>query len=209
MRLPRALHPARSFKITTTVTITVTDEYGNSAQCTFDVNTDDNTDPVINTCVGNKEVTLDASCNYTLPDYTGDAALSITECSTYEVTQNPVSGTVIQDTTTVTITVTDEYGNSAQCTFDVNTDDNTDPVINTCVGNKEVTLDASCNYTLPDYTSDAALSITECSTYEVTQNPVSGTVIQDTTTVTITVTDEYGNSVQCTFDVNRTITPTR
>jgi len=60
----------------------------------------------------------------------------------------PAPGTVIQDTTTVTITVTDEYGNSAQCTFDVNTDDNTDPVINTCVSNKEVTLDASCNYTL-------------------------------------------------------------
>jgi len=38
--------------------------------------------------------------------------------------------------------------------------------------------------------------------------PCIRTVIQDTTTVTITVTDEYGNSVQCTFDVNTDITPT-
>jgi len=55
-----------------------------------------------------------------------------------------------------------------------------------------VVLDADCEYTLPDFTSDADLTVTECSTYEVTQNPVSGTIINDTTTVTLTVTDEYG-----------------
>ncbi len=187
---------------TTTVTLTVTDEYGNTATCSFDVNTIDNTDPIINTCVANKDVILDASCNFTLPDYTGDAALSITECSTYEVTQSPAANTVISDTTTVTLTVTDEYGNTATCSFDVNTIDNTDPVINTCVANKDVVLDASCNFTLPDYTTDAALSITECSTYEVTQSPAANTVISDTTTVTLTVTDEYGNTATCSFDVN-------
>jgi len=172
------------------VTITVTDEYGNSAQCTFDVNTDDNTDPVINTCVGNKEVILDASCNYTLPDYTGDAALSITECSTYEVTQSPAPGTVIQDTTTVTITVTDEYGNSVQCTFDVNTDDNTNPVINTCVGDKEVILDGSCNYTLPDYTGMQHSASPNAARTRLPRTLYPVRFIQDTTTVTITVTDE-------------------
>ncbi len=78
--------------------------------------------------------------------------LSITECSTYEVTQSPIAGTIISDTTTVTLTVTDEYGNTATCSFDVNTIDNTDPIINTCVANKDVVLDASCNFTLPDYT---------------------------------------------------------
>ena len=128
-----------------------------------------------------------------------DADLNITECSTYEVTQSPVAGTIISDTTTVTITVTDEYGNTDQCNFEVNTIDNTDPVINTCAADTLVTLDAGCKYTLPDFTNDADLSITECSTYEVTQSPVAGTVISDTTTVTLTVTDEYGNTDQCSF----------
>ena len=187
---------------TTTVTITVTDEYGNTATCNFEVNTIDNINPIINTCVADKDVVLDASCNYTLPDYTSDAALSITECSTYNITQSPVAGTVISDTTTVTITVTDEYGNTTSCNFEVNTIDNINPIINTCVADKDVILDAGCNYTLPDYTTDAALSITECSTYEITQSPVAGTVISDTTTVTITVTDEYGNTTSCNFEVN-------
>ena len=53
--------------------------------------------------------------------------LSITECSTYEITQSPIAGTIISDTTTVTITVTDEYGNTATCNFEVNTIDNTNP----------------------------------------------------------------------------------
>ena len=128
--------------------------------------------------------------------------LSITECSTYEITQSPIAGTIISDTTTVTITVTDEYGNTATCNFEVNTIDNINPIINTCVADKDVILDASCNFTLPDYTADAALSITECSTYEITQSPIAGTVISDTTTVTITVTDEYGNTVTCNFEVN-------
>ena len=137
---------------TTTVTITVTDEYGNTVTCNFEVNTIDNINPIINTCVVDKDVVLNAACNFTLPDYTSDADLSITECSTYEITQSPIAGTIISDTTTVTITVTDEYGNTATCNFEVNTIDNTNPIINTCVADKDVILDASCNFTLPDYT---------------------------------------------------------
>ena len=162
---------------TTTVTLTVTDEYGNSAQCTFEVNTIDNIDPVINACASDTLVTLDADCEFTLPDFTSDTDLSITECSTYEVTQSPLAGSIISDTTTVTLTVTDEYGNTAQCTFEVNTTDNTDPVINACASDTLVTLDADCEYTLPDFTNDADLSITECSTYGVTQSPVAGSIV--------------------------------
>ena len=164
----------------------------------------DNTDPVINTCAADTLVTLDADCEYSLPDFTHDADLSITECNTYWVTQSPVAGSIISDTTTVTLTVTDEYGNTATCDFEVNTTDNTDPVINTCAADTLVILDADCEFTLPDFTADADLSITECSTYGVTQSPVAGSIISDTTTVTLTVTDEYGNTATCDFEVNTT-----
>ncbi|HLO59469.1 MAG TPA: HYR domain-containing protein, partial [Bacteroidales bacterium] len=194
--------PGTVISDTTTVTLTVTDEYGNTATCDFKVNTIDNIAPIITTCVPDKDVILDASCNFTLPDYTNDPAISITECSTYTKTQSPLAGTVITDTTTVTLTVTDEYGNTATCDFQVNTIDNIAPIITTCVPDKDVILDASCNFTLPDYTNDPAISITECSAYTKTQSPLPGTVISDTTTVTLTVTDEYGNTATCDFQVN-------
>jgi hypothetical protein len=189
---------------TTVVTITVTDEYGNTDNCAFTVNTQDNTAPVITTCVSDKEVVLDGvSCDVALPDYTSEPELTITECSPYVVTQTPLAGTMISDTTVVTITVTDEYNNISTCQFSVNTQDNTAPVITTCVSDKEVVLDGvSCDVALPDYTSEPELAITECGVYTVTQSPAIGTMISDTTVVTITVTDEYGNTDNCTFTVN-------
>ncbi|MCG8411609.1 MAG: gliding motility-associated C-terminal domain-containing protein, partial [Bacteroidales bacterium] len=187
---------------TTTITLTVTDEYGNNNTCQFSVFTQDNTNPVINSCAQDTLVTLDATCNYTLPDFTNDADLNITECSSYTVSQNPVAGTVISDTTTITLTVTDEYGNNNTCLFNVFTQDTVNPVINSCAQDTMITLDASCNYTLPDFTNDADLNITECSSYTVSQNPIAGTVINDTTTITLTVTDEYGNTNQCSFNIN-------
>jgi hypothetical protein len=42
------------------------------------------------------------------------------------------------------------------------------------------------------YTSQLAIT-------EQTQSPAIGTMISDTTVVTITVTDEYGNTDNCTF----------
>jgi len=55
------------------------------------------------------------------------------------------------------LTVTDEYGNTDDCTFEVNTIDNTAPSITTCAADTSVIMDASCSYTLPDFTSDADL----------------------------------------------------
>jgi hypothetical protein len=72
----------------------------------------------------------------------------------------------------------------------------TDDLITTCVSDKEVVLDGvSCDVALPDYTSEPELAITECSPYVVTQTPLAGTMISDTTVVTITVTDEYNNMI--------------
>ena len=127
----------------------------------------------------------------------------ITECSTYEVTQSPVAGTIISDTTTVTITVTDEYGNTAPVHFRGKHHRQHRP------GDQHLRSryagDPGCRLqVIPylTYTVDADLNITECSTYEVTQSPAAGTIISDTTTVTITVTDEYGNTTSCNFEVN-------
>ncbi|NQX96257.1 MAG: HYR domain-containing protein [Flavobacteriales bacterium] len=53
-----------------TVTLTATDASGNTANCTFDVTVVDNTNPTI-TCPGNQTASVNGSCSFSLPDYTG------------------------------------------------------------------------------------------------------------------------------------------
>ncbi len=157
----------------------------------------DATNPTI-TCPANQSVSLDASCSYTLMDYTG-MATATDNCGSVTVTQVPTAGTVITSTTTITLTADDGNGNTANCTFDVIPSDNTNPTI-TCPGNQNVSFDATCLYTLPDYTGLAVAS-DNCGAPTVTQSPSIGTSISGTTTITLTATDGSGNTATCTFDV--------
>jgi gliding motility-associated-like protein len=157
----------------------------------------DATDPTI-TCPGNQNVSLDATCSFTLPDYTGMATAN-DNCGSVTVTQAPAAGTVISTTTTITLTADDGNGNTANCTFNVIPVDNTNPTI-TCPGNQNVSYDALCQYMLLDYTAMATAS-DNCGTPTVTQSPAAGTAITATQTITLTATDGSGNTANCTFDV--------
>jgi gliding motility-associated-like protein len=152
---------------------------------------------------------LDASCNYLVLDFS-HRVTATDNCSAVTISQTPIAGTTISDSTTVTLTITDEYGNSANCNFAVNTLDTILPEITSCAADTLVNLDVNCQYTLPDFTSDADFVYSDCSNTIVTQSPLAGTTISDSTTVTLTITDEYGNSANCIFAVNTidTIQPT-
>ena len=87
--------------------------------------------------------------------------------------------------------------------FNVTVVDNTNPTI-TCPGNQNVFADASCNASLPDYTSLASVSDNCDAAPSVTQSPAAGTTINGSGTVqavTLTVTDASGNSSNCMFNV--------
>ena len=185
-----------------TVTLTVTDASGNSSNCTFDVTVIDNTAPTI-TCPGDQNEFADASCDVSLPDYTGLATVADNCDASPTVTQSPVAGTILSGAgtvQTVTLTVTDASGNSSNCTFDVTVIDNTAPTI-TCPGDQFETPNASCQFTLPDYSS-LATGADNCGTVTITQSPAPGTVISITTTLTLTADDGNGNTSDCTFDVS-------
>ena len=184
---------------TTTITMLADDGNGNTNTCTFDIIPIDNTNPTI-TCPGNQNVNFDANCQFALADYTGLATTSDNCATTVTVTQSPAAGTLITTTTTITLTADDGNGNTSTCTFDVIPTDNIPPVI-TCPGNQNVNFDASCQFTLIDYTALATSSDNCAAPVTVTQSPVVGTVITGATTITLTADDGNGNTSTCTFDV--------
>ena len=185
---------------TTNIVLTATDGSSNTANCNFDVVVSDNTNPTI-TCPGDQNQVVDAVCQFTLADYTGLATAS-DNCPGVTVTQTPVPGTTVTVTgaVAVTLTATDASGNSANCNFNVVGLDGVNPTI-TCPGNQTGTVDASCNFSLPDYTSLATVN-DNCPGVTVTQVPAPGTNVGvGTTNIVLIATDISSNSANCNFDV--------
>jgi gliding motility-associated-like protein len=184
----------------TTVTYTVTDDNGNTDSCSFDVTIVDTEPPVI-TCAGDLDVALDSNCVFVLPDYTSTVTV-VDNCSVTMV-QSPSAGTVIVDTTTITMTGTDPSGNVDSCSFVVNPSDVTAPIF-TCVGDQVLVLDDNCEAIIPDYSLGMNIS-DYCDTLPtVTQSPAVGTVYTSVSTVVtyVMVQDASGNTDTCFFNVS-------
>jgi len=212
------------------VTITATDEAGNQNSCNFTVTLIDNVLPQIS-CVGNQTVTAGSSCNYThsgtgWDPQTGTGATD--NCSVASVTYSasngasPATGTSLAGvefqpgTTTVTWTVTDVAGNTAQCSFTVSIADEEDPTITTCPGNQiantspdvctythsgtswNVVADDNCTVSLIEYVLSGATSGTINTTLD-------GAVFnKGETTVNVTVYDGAATpntNTSCSFTV--------
>ncbi len=184
-----------------TVTLTATDDSGNTATCAFIVSVVDDTPPTI-TCPPDQTLSLDGLCSATLPDYTDDATAS-DNCGDVVVTQFPDEGEEYNAPTavTVTLTATDEGGNTSTCTFAVEVVDDTAPEITCPVTAPEVLyLDAGCSVELPDY---GYLVTDNCGLADVMQDPEAGETYNgpQVVTVTLTATDNSGNTTTCTFEV--------
>ncbi len=194
----------------TTVTYVATDSEGQaSAPCTFTVTVVDNQPPSI-TCPSDIDLQANASCQATLGDYIGQVMVT-DNCPTGSVTisQTPAPGTVISDTTLVSMIATDAAGLKDTCTFMVNLEDNTAPAI-TCpatpspVGNTAglcTAVVALGNATATD----------NCGVLSVTDNRPAGNVFNvGSTTVNFTATDINGNISVCSVVVvvNDTEAPT-
>ncbi|MEC3966841.1 cadherin-like domain-containing protein, partial [Flagellimonas halotolerans] len=186
-----------------TITLTADDGNGNTDSTTFDVTLLDATVPTL-TAVSDRGEDLDASCNFTVPDYTG-LTIATDNCGTATVTQSPIAGTVISGhgtLQTITLTADDGNGNTDSTTFDVTLVDATAPTL-TAVSDREDDLDASCNFTVPDYTG-LTTATDNCETATVIQSPIAGTVISGhgtVQTITLTADDGNGNTNSTTFDV--------
>ena len=180
-----------------TVTLTVTDIYGNSSTCTATVTVEDNVNPIA--ICKNATVQLDTNgqgsistsdINNGSNDACGIASMSLDQtgfnCS--HVGQN-----------VVTLTVTDNNGNSSTCQASVTVRDEVAPTAS--CKNITVQLDASGNASITasdiDNGSSDACGIASLS---IDNNSFSCSDV-GANTVTLTVTDNNGNTSTCTATV--------
>src|SRR5690606_8215454 len=116
----------------------------------------------------------------TLGDYLTVLTATDNCSSVITYTQTAPPGTVISGmtTTSVTIEVEDESGNTNQCIFDVHSMDTLVSTI-TCPSDQPLYANASCQANLIDYTGLALVAdnCTPSGSLTVTQSPVSGTTI--------------------------------
>ena len=180
-----------------TVTLTVTDNNGNSSSCTASVTVEDNVDPTA--ICQDVTVQLDASGNGSITtgdidngsnDACGIASLNLdnTDFTCADVGAN-----------TVTLTVTDNNENSSTCTATVTVEDNVDPTA--LCQDATVQLDATGNGSITANDIDTE-SNDACGIASLTVAPDAFTCTDvGENTVTLTVTDNNGNSSSCTATV--------
>jgi hypothetical protein len=189
--------------VTNEVILIVTDDFGNTDQVVFNVEIVDNTNPVITSTHNDQTVDADVNCEASLPDYTSSVTVTDNCDANLDVTQNPTTGTIIFGVTNeITLIATDDAGNTEQVTFNVTVEDNTNPVITSTHNDQTVDADVNCESSLPDYTVSLTATDNCDADLDIIQNPTAGTLIFGVANeITITVTDDAGNTEQVIFNV--------
>lgn len=183
-----------------TVTLTVTDPCGDSAQDTVVVNVTSDTTPPTITCPDNAVGSNSGNCETVVPDLRPLVVVSdnCTPASGLIVTQNPAPGTVLgSGQHSITVTVTDAAGNSASCSSPITVGDTTPPVIFRTPKCLVVSTGRDCEGRVPNLRGQivAKDNCTPAKALVVTQSPAAGTQLpQGEHLILVTVTDAAGNS---------------
>jgi uncharacterized delta-60 repeat protein len=186
-------------KGTTTVNCSVSDAAGNAGSCSFTVTVADNELPAI-TCPANVIVNTDPGL-CTASGVAFGSPTATDNCGVASVMNN-APGVFPKGMTTVTWTVIDTSGNTAQCQQTVAVTDNEPPVI-TCPANIAVNTGAGQCSAVVSFTVSATDNCTSVGT--VTCAPASGAAFpKGTTTVNCSVSDAAGNASSCSFTVTVT-----
>jgi gliding motility-associated-like protein len=184
----------------TPVTITVTDPSGNFATCVFNTTTIDTILPTI-ICPVNQSIYANAICQASILDYTGLSTIddNCVPNALLTITQSPPPGTLISANQIITLTLTGGVPSAPRtCVFTVNFIDTIKPNIICPVPSLRY-LNASCENSIPDFTSTAGVTDNCTSLPLITQTPIGGTMTSTNQTVVLTAIDQSGNSNSCSF----------
>lgn len=182
-----------------------TDMAGNYSDCSFYVIVEDNEPPDL-TCPpeNSRMVETDQNGTAALPDYTSLICVDDNaQQGTSAVTQTPEPGTIIDETTLVTIQAVDYSDNISECDFEVTLKDVLAPVIEN-PGDQTIELQEDCYAALPDYTAGIVITDNHDPSVQIMQYPPSGTEISAPVYVTVAAVDDAGNRSETGFNVNVT-----
>src|SRR5205823_4027737 len=134
-----------------TITVTATDEAGNSATCTTIFTVTDTGAPTVN-CSSIPNASTDGNCQATVPNVLSGVTVRIgcSASNAISVSQSPAAGTLVGlGTHTITVTATDAAGNSATCTTIFTVTDTTAPTVN-CSPVPNANTDGTCQAAVPN-----------------------------------------------------------
>ncbi|MBR3945800.1 MAG: HYR domain-containing protein, partial [Bacteroidales bacterium] len=193
----------------TTVTWTVTDIYGVTNNCEFNVNVTDIEPPTIScpSAIGNIACIDDVPPAYaTYAQFAADGGSAydvngINE-SSFALLSQTSDGNTCPEVITRTYQIADVAGNTQTCSQTITINDTISPLISGVQPTLNVGQGQNCQFPLPDFTSVVrAMSTDNCTPVNelvITQVPVAGnaTMITENTDVTIYVSDACGNTSQ-------------
>ena len=189
------------FPVGTTIqSYNITDQFGNTTLCSFNVTIVDNQNPSITGCPAN--ITANTQTGVCQSTVSWIQPTASDNCPGVVFTSSHGPGSVFAlGTTTVTYTATDASGNTNTCTFDVTVQDNQSPIFVDCPADISITND-------PGLCEAATLlgspTVTDNCTVASVLPSFTGPFPVGTTVVTWTATDGSGNTSTCVQNVNVT-----
>ncbi|HHQ6310209.1 TPA: putative Ig domain-containing protein, partial [Staphylococcus aureus] len=198
------------------ITVTTTDESGNATETTFTIDVEDTTKPTVEDITDQtQEVNTEITpIKIEARDNSGQTVTNkvdgLPDGVTFDEATNTISGTPSEvGSYTVTVTTTDESSNATETTFTIDVEDTTKPTVEDIADqtqevNTEITpikIEATDNS--GQAVTNKVDGLPDGVTFDEATNTISGTPSEvGSYDITVTTTDENGNSETTTFTID-------